>query len=130
MRHPQNTRKRSDHLRRKWTEEDEEKEERNDYGERRRRAEEDDFYRFKPSVRLQFRNGADIQRLMERRLTSVFGTTETNPEAENADSTLAALSRLSLQHYTIAEQDIIGLPRPDTRQKRILDALEVKLTAP
>ena len=71
-----------------------------------------------------------VLRLMERRLTSVFGTTETNPEAENADSTLAALSRLSLQHYTIADQDIIGLPRPDTRQKRILDALEVKLTAP
>jgi transposase len=71
-----------------------------------------------------------VLRLMERRLTSAFGTTETNPEAENADSALAALTRLSLQQYTIGDQDIIGLPRPDARQKRILDALEVKLTAP
>ena len=71
-----------------------------------------------------------VLRLMEQRLRSAFGTTETNAEAENPDSAVAALSRLCLQHYTIGEQDIIGLPRPDARQKQILDALQVKLVAP
>jgi hypothetical protein len=59
-----------------------------------------------------------------------LGTTETNPKAETTDSALAALSRLSLQHYTLGQQDIVGLPRPDTRQQQILDALNVKLVAP
>jgi len=71
-----------------------------------------------------------VLRLMEQRLRARFGTTETNAEAENPDSALAALSRLCLQHYTVGEQEIIGLPRPDTRQRQILDALNVKLTAP
>jgi transposase len=71
-----------------------------------------------------------VLRLMEQRLATVFGTTETHPESETADSALAALSRLSLQHYTIGDQDITGLPRPDARQQRILDALHVKLVAP
>jgi transposase len=71
-----------------------------------------------------------VLRLMEQRLGSVFGTTDTNPEAETADSALTALSRLCLQHYKIGEQDIVGLPRPDARQQHILDALKVKLVAP
>jgi transposase len=71
-----------------------------------------------------------VLRLMDQRLGGVFGTTDTNPEAETADSALAALSRLSLQHYCIGEQDILGLPRPDARQQQILDALNVKLVAP
>jgi transposase len=71
-----------------------------------------------------------VLRLMEQRLRASFATTDTNAEAENADSALAALSRLCLQHYTIGEQEILGLPRPDARQQRILDALGVKLTAP
>ncbi len=71
-----------------------------------------------------------VLRLMEQRLGDAFGTTDTNPEAENADSALTALSRLSLEHYTLGEQDIIGLPRPDARQKQILDALNVTLVAP
>ena len=71
-----------------------------------------------------------VLRLMEQRLATVFGTTETHPESETADSALAALSRLSLQHYTIDDQDITGLPRPDARQQSILDALNVKLVAP
>jgi len=62
-----------------------------------------------------------VLRLMEQRLRSAFGTTETNAAAENADSALAALSRLCLQHYTIDHQDIVGLPRPDARQRQILD---------
>jgi transposase len=71
-----------------------------------------------------------VLRLMEQRLRARFGTTETNAEAENPDSALAALSRLCLQHYTVGEQEIIGLPRPDVRQKQILDALNVTLIAP
>jgi transposase len=71
-----------------------------------------------------------VLRLMEQRLGGVFGTTDTNPEAETADSALTALSRLCLQHYKIGEQDIVGLPRPDARQQQILDALNVKLVAP
>lgn len=71
-----------------------------------------------------------VLRLIEQRLGAAFGTTDTNPEAENADSALTALSRLCLQHYRLGEQDIIGLPRPDARQKKILDALDVKLVAP
>jgi transposase len=71
-----------------------------------------------------------ILRLMEQRLRTRFDTTETNPEAENADSALAALSRLCLHHYQIADQPITGLPRPDHRQQQILDALQVRLTAP
>jgi transposase len=71
-----------------------------------------------------------VLRLMEQRLGCAFGTTDTNPEAETADSALAAMSRLCLEHYTLGEQDIVGLPRPDPRQKQILDALKVKLLAP
>lgn len=71
-----------------------------------------------------------ILRLMEQRLGAVFGTTETNTEAENADSALCAISRLCLQHYTVGGQKILGLPRPDDRQKKILDALNVTLVAP
>jgi transposase len=71
-----------------------------------------------------------VLRLMEQRLGRVFGTTETNAEAETVDSALTALSRLCLQHYTIGDQDIIGLPRADARQQQILDALNVKLVAP
>jgi len=69
-------------------------------------------------------------RRMEQRLGSALGTTQTNPEAETADSALAAISRLCLEHYTIDQQEIVGLPRPDTRQQQILDALNVKLVAP
>jgi transposase len=71
-----------------------------------------------------------VLRLMEQRLRSVFGTTDENAEAETAESTLATLSRLCLQHYRVDDQEIIGLPRPDPRQGKILSALQVKLTAP
>ena len=71
-----------------------------------------------------------VLRLMEQRLGAAFGTTQTNPEAETADSALSALSRLCLEHYTLGEQQIVGLPRPDARQQNILDALNVKLVAP
>ncbi|MCP4826752.1 MAG: transposase, partial [Shimia sp.] len=71
-----------------------------------------------------------VLRLMEQRLGGALGTTETNPKAETADSALAALSRLCLEHYTIGQQEIVGLSRPDARQTQILDALNVTLIAP
>jgi transposase len=71
-----------------------------------------------------------VLRRLEQRLTAVFGTTDTNPAAETAESALSALSRLCLHHYRIGEQDILGLPRPDARQQQILDALGVTLVAP
>jgi transposase len=71
-----------------------------------------------------------ILRLMEQRLHSVFGTTNDHDQAETVDSALTALSRLCLQHYQIGEQQIVGLPRPDSRQQQILSALQVTLTAP
>jgi hypothetical protein len=71
-----------------------------------------------------------VLRLMERRLNAAFATTDTNPQAETPESALAALSRLCLQHYTVGDQQIVGLPRADARQQRILDALGVTLTAP
>ena len=71
-----------------------------------------------------------IVRLMEQRLRAVFGTTDTNSQAETVDSALAALSRLCLQHYRVGDQEVSGLPRPDARQRSILSALKVKLSAP
>lgn len=71
-----------------------------------------------------------VLRLMEQRLGASFATTDTNPEAENPESALAALSRLCLLHYTVGDQQILGLPRADARQQKILDALKIKLTAP
>ena len=71
-----------------------------------------------------------IVRLMEQRLKEVFGTTDDNDHAENLPSALAAFSRLCLQHYQIGDQEILGLPRPDGRQQKILSALKVTLIAP
>ncbi len=71
-----------------------------------------------------------IVRLMEQRLHDVFGTTDTNSDAETVDSALGALSRLSLQHYQVGDHEVVGLPRPDARQKSILSALKVKLSPP
>jgi len=71
-----------------------------------------------------------VLRLMEQRLSASFATTDTNPEAENPESALAALSRLCLLQYTVGDQHVVGLPRTDTRQQKILAALRIKLTAP
>jgi transposase len=71
-----------------------------------------------------------ITRLMEQRLKYAFGTTDTGEEAENIASALSALSRLSLQHYHLGSEVVLGLPRPDARQAQILSALDVQLTAP
>jgi hypothetical protein len=37
---------------------------------------------------------------------------------------------LCLLHYTVGDQQVVGLPRADARQQKILDALKIKLTAP
>lgn len=71
-----------------------------------------------------------IVRQIEQRLHGAFGTTDTNAAAETRDSALAALSRLSLQHYQLGDEQVIGLPRPDARQQSILSALKVTLKAP
>lgn len=71
-----------------------------------------------------------IARLMHQRLKDAFGTTEDNPQAETLDSALAALSRLCLHHYTVADQELVALPRPDERQENILAALKVNIKAP
>jgi transposase len=71
-----------------------------------------------------------IVRQIEQRLHQAFGTTDTNPRAETVDSAMGALSRLTLQHYSLGDQEVVGLPRPDERQQRILTALGVTLKAP
>ena len=70
-----------------------------------------------------------IVRQIEQRLDQAFGTTDTNPRAETVDSAMGALSRLTLQHYPLGDQEVVGLPRPDERQQRILTALGVTLKA-
>jgi len=71
-----------------------------------------------------------ITRVMEQRLRTTFGTTETNPEAETLDSALECLSRVTLNHLPIEDQTVPVVPRPDARQQRILSALQVTLTPP
>jgi transposase len=71
-----------------------------------------------------------IIRVMEQRLQQVFGTSNDHPDAETLESALSALSRLCLYHYQVGDQQITGLPRPDSRQQKILSALQVKLKVP
>ena len=69
-----------------------------------------------------------ISREMERRLTVAFGTTDSNPHAITLPDALASLSRLCLLHYPVdADTTVTRLPRPDSRQKEILNALGVML---
>jgi transposase len=69
-----------------------------------------------------------ISREMERRLQAKFGTTDSNPHATTLPDALAALSRLCLLEYSIDEKTTVTrLPRPDARQKKILEALGVAL---
>jgi transposase len=69
-----------------------------------------------------------LSRAMERRLHARFGTTDTDPHAITLPDALAALNRLCLLEYQIDEKNTITrLPKPDTRQKDILAALDVHL---
>ena len=69
-----------------------------------------------------------LSREMERRLQAVFGTTDVNPYAITLGDAMAALSRLCLLEYAVDEKTTVTrLPRPDGRQKEILQALGVTL---
>jgi transposase len=71
-----------------------------------------------------------VVRLMEQRLHNTFGTTDQNAEAETIESSLAALSRITLNDFESDGQRIPMLLRPDARQQRILSALHVTLQPP
>ena len=69
-----------------------------------------------------------ISREMERRLQAVFGTTDADPHAITPADAITALSRLCLLEYQIdAKTTVTRLPKPDARQKQILEALQVHL---
>lgn len=68
-----------------------------------------------------------VVREMRRLLVAEFGTTNDDKMAVTLEDALAALSRLCLQTYHTRETAITRLPRPDERQKRILQALRVSL---
>ncbi len=69
-----------------------------------------------------------LSRELERRLQAVFGTTDTNAQAVTVPDALAAVSRLCLLNYEIDEKTTLTrLPKPDPRQKEILQALGVTL---
>jgi len=69
-----------------------------------------------------------LVRELERRLQAVFGTTDTDPHAVTLPDALAALSRLCLLHYAVEGKIVAtGLPKPDARQREILQALGVSL---
>ncbi|MCP4054626.1 MAG: IS1634 family transposase [Mesoflavibacter sp.] len=71
-----------------------------------------------------------IARLMESRLYNVFQTTRESDDAVTIKDAIAALLRLNLQYYHIGNQTVVGLPKPDKYQQKILDALNVKIKAP
>ena len=69
-----------------------------------------------------------ISREMERRLHLAFGTTNDDPHAITPEDAMAALNRLCLQNYPIDEKTTVTrFPRPDARQKEILNALGASL---
>jgi hypothetical protein len=71
-----------------------------------------------------------LSREMERRLQSRFGTTDSDPHATTLPDALAALGRLCLLEYQIDERTAVTrLPKPDARQKEILESLGVEMPA-
>jgi transposase len=69
-----------------------------------------------------------ISREMERRLHARFGTTDSDPHATTLPDAMAALSRLCLLQYQVDEKTTVTrLPKPDVRQKEILEALGVEM---
>ena len=74
--------------------------------------------------------GLKLSRAIEARLTAHFGTTDIDPHATTLEDAIHALSRICLLHYTIGDQKVVGLPRPDVRQNEILDCLKIKLSIP
>jgi transposase len=71
-----------------------------------------------------------LQRELERRLAAVFGTTDIDPKTITVSDALAALGRLPFLVVNIDENTTaMRLPKPDTLQRSILDALQVSLPA-
>ena len=74
--------------------------------------------------------GLKVVRTAEQRLRKVFGTTDQDPYTEVLDDALMALSRLCILYYTVGNERIASLPKPDARQAKIQDALDVKIKLP
>ncbi len=71
-----------------------------------------------------------LTREIERRLQAKFGTTDTDPHATTLPDAVAALNRLCLLEYRIDEKTTVTrLPKPDARQKAILESLGVEMPA-
>ena len=69
-----------------------------------------------------------LSREIERRLVAVFGTTDKDPNAITLPDALAALGRLTMLSFQVdANTTVTRLPKPDERQRTILDALGVSL---
>lgn len=66
-----------------------------------------------------------IVREMNARLAQAFGTTDDDKNAVTLDDALAGLSRLCFQIYDVKGHTVQRLPRPDDRQRAILDALGI-----
>ena len=66
-----------------------------------------------------------VVREMHAGLAQAFGTTDDNKEAVTLDDALAGLSRLCYQIYDVKQHTVQRLPRPDERQRSILDALGI-----
>ena len=69
-----------------------------------------------------------VARRMENSLRKAFGTTE--QDGETIESSLSALSRICLNTYDIAGRTVLALPKTDSRQTKILEALNVELAPP
>jgi len=67
-----------------------------------------------------------LARELRRRLTAVYGTTDTDPHTVTLEEALAALNRLCLQITPIDEQHYLTtISSPDDRQQKILQALQI-----
>ena len=67
-----------------------------------------------------------VTRQAEQLLRDAFGTTNENPYADVLEDALSALSRLSLNLYTVGGESITTLPQLDARQTQIANALGAK----
>jgi len=67
-----------------------------------------------------------VARELRRRLTAVYGTTQTDPHTVTLEEVLSALNRLCLQIILVDEtHSVTTIPSPDERQQKILQALEI-----
>jgi transposase len=69
-----------------------------------------------------------IVREMRQLLFAEFGSTDKNKMTVTLQDALASLSRLCLQNYQVKETTITKLPKPDSHQSKILNALGVNLS--